>query len=489
MRKLFIVSCVMFALVSAPSVGAVDTGTVTRIYNQLQAPEASTPLLGMYQDIHRDALIFPYESTATEFKEKYGISSPIFPGGLESENVLSKYTAIGQLNAFRQYQTDYQKMLIDAQFFTDAYLYAKYKNIFTNDDISDSEYDLMVKAHELVTLVDPTQSTVTSMARYPGFSGGLSAVSKRIMGDRYASVITDKDIRNQEIDALKQSGGYVFGTTTLQDQCALPGSDVVMEKGTAALTGEEKNAVLGRIVDLEEVKKIEDSAKNISTLLPNQYEKPMWLRVLEGEQIPGQRWCLDRICLSINAIYKQPRLAQRKANFIAINETLAAFKSVLEDAKTRDLTAQCAVKKAFGSPWYDKQIKPVFSPPIITFVPMFVELEYSKIITGDLIFNAVREWNAIASSPIQDQDPLRLEASESIVSASDASIAAIADIETRKELYLNTIALRADFQNQHEHMKIVSKEFTSLQNELTVFLNSVMNIRKTVEKMKQIPIK
>jgi len=487
MRKYLLLSCVFLGLLVSPSAyAAIDTGSVTRIYDQLQAKETSSPLLGMYQSIRKDAIVFPYESAATEFKEKYGVSSPMFPGGLASEGVLSKYTPIGQLNVFRNQQKNYEKMLKNSQDFTDVYLYAKYKNIFTNDDLNDSEYDLMAKAHELVELVDPTQTSTTGNARYPGFSGGLSAVSKRILGDRYASVIEDKDERDKQIAALKQNGGYVFGTTTLQDQCVLPGTDIVTEQGTGALTPAEKDAVLGRIADMEGVKKVDADATNISALLPNQYEKPLWLRILEGEQIQGQRVCLDRICFSITPVYKQPRLAPQKKTVVTINETLGALKEVLEEAKTRDLTAQCAVKKAFASPWFDKKVQPVFSPPIIKFVPMFAELEYSKIITGDLIFNAVREWNSVATPPIKDQTT-DLAAGEQITSSGLDSINAVADLNARKELYLNSLAFRADLQNQQEGVAIISKEFDSLRNELKIFLNSVMSIRETTEKMKQIP--
>ena len=486
MKKLFFISCAFLAFQCFPVANAaIESSSVTRIYESMQTTPSTSPLLGTYKRIRQDAVRFPYDIAQNEFKEKYGISSPVFPGGLLGD-AISTYTPVGQLNAFRQYERDYAKMLADAQFFTDTYLYAKYKNIFTNDDISDSGYDLMVKTNEIVNLVEPQQAGATGVSRYPGFALGLTPLARTIMGDQYASVIDNKDEREQKIQALKQNGGYIFGATELQDQCVMPG-ETVTELGTAELTEGEKNAILGRIADMENARTLDEDKKSLSTLLPNQYEKPVWLRVLEGEQVQGIRECLDRVCFSVTPIYKQPQLAQRTMNTTAIQQTINELKVVLEEAKTRDLSAQCAVKKAFGTPWYNKEVKPVFSPPIITFVPMFVELKYSKIITADILFKALMEWDSIATAPIKDQNTLGVQASQQLVSAANESIAAIADLEARKQVYKASLGFRADLQNQHEQMKIISQEFTSLQSELELFLKTVMSIRETSLKMQNIP--
>ncbi len=486
MKKLLLIGCACLALIWMPvTQAAVESSSVTRVYESMQTAPSTSPLQGMYKRIRQDAVRFPYDMAANEFKEKYGISSPVFPGGLLG-NALSSYTPVGQLNAFRQYERDYAKMLTDAQFFTDAYLYAKYKNIFTNDDISDSGYDLMVKSSEIVNLVEPQQAGATGLSRYPGFAMGLTPLARTIMGDQYASVIDDKDQREEKIRALKQQGGYVFGATELQDQCVMPGQTVT-ELGTVELSEDEKNAILGRIADMENGDALDNDKNSLSTLLPNQYEKPVWLRVLEGEQVRGARECLDRVCFSVTPIYRQPQLAQKSTNTTAIQQTINELKVVLEEAKSRDLSAQCSVKKAFGTPWYNKEVKPVFSPPIVTFVPMFVELQYSKVITADILFKAITEWNAVATAPIKDQNPLNVQASQQLVSAANESVAAIADLKARMEVYKTSLGLRADLKNQHENMKIISQEFTNLQSELELFLKTVMSIRETSLKMQNIP--
>lgn len=339
------------------------------------------PLASLYGRIWTDVVSFPRDQTQREFQRKYGVPAPTFGSAIMEDFTLSPRSGARQAVDKRLMEIDEERLFARNLRFIQPYVIGKYLSVFMNGDAADSAFDLFLDIDAVHSLL-AVEGVAYQDFLPPRFSAGLTNVARYLKGTVAQATQIDPNLRRVRAQELLAANTVTFREEGIP-VCTLPG--VVQEGDIQGLDEATKQAIAGRLVDLEEANTSASAALRGDQLLNRPAEKSLFERFLSGERValPNLSGCFDTYCARLDFILTPPRPAPgRLVRPLPITVSLRSMEDQARTLANTPLETKYVGRSMFSYSFFqldfNSQIYNVGTQIEIRFVPIFQPYDRGK---------------------------------------------------------------------------------------------------------------
>jgi len=422
------------------------------------------PLKDLYINMYKDLFRFAEQQTELEFERKYGFTSPqrkqvtlTEEGGIVVGTVPGQ-TALSIEQSFAKQEEDMAEMYENNLYYSDVLMYAKYKMIFVDGDVSNSGIDLgedmykfkeklVVQQYEfrpLDGLIKQLPNPLEYILGYQRFTAdqanqerlaGLVAEAEKDLkigtgdGDLIGSCSVDTSgyVRSEALSFDSDSDREAFRRQVAENMALVEEQQIITDAfllGTDQLDLEERADVqadferlfpdipvedLADPASAEERKKALEQAKRDAVEWWHYLLDPGLLSRQIGEAVEEadaylKKGCSNEICFRLQTFYKVGTPSTFISRPYPMERNLDDLLQIFTHLANKNNKSRTIPRSVFSFPFHlPGGIKPEFNF-YVKVVPMFPKLEFSKIYAGDYVDTLATRFDEVFNPVFGSED-------------------------------------------------------------------------------------